>query len=155
MNSEQKLKETEKAIKRNSKRLNLFRTLAIIALVAYIIFNYKLCNTIYGQSMEVKQILNDINSTSWEYPNGGNMFTENGQRVGSDTTPVTFVLVKEDYFEELHEDTFELIPYPSVEAIYGYYVQNWKPYSVVFYDFKWNVIEDEPLYIKRRKLFKK
>lgn len=129
--------------------------LVILFLLGVNIFT---CHKIKAQSTEVRQILinmDDISSSSWKYPNGGNIFTEDGQRVGSDTTPVIFVLVKESYYEEMSGDTFHLIPYPSLETIYGYHVQNWKPYSVVFYDIQWNVIEEEPLYIKRRKLFKK
>ena len=126
----------------------------ILVILSLLAVSFLTCHKVKAQSREVKQILNSIASTSWEYPNGGNLFTENGQRVGSDTTPVVFVLVKEDYFEEMSGDTFHLIPYPSLETIYGYHVQNWKPYSVIFYDFQWNVIEDEPLYIRKRKLFK-
>lgn len=158
MNSEQKEKkyqQQEKIFERDSKRLKIYQVFAALALLSFILYNIKLCGRVEGQSREVKLILNEIASTSWEYPNGGSVYNEDGQRVGSDTTQVIFVLVKEDYFEELHEDTFHLIPYPTVEAIYGYHVQNWKPYSVVFYDFQWNIIEDEPLYIRKRKLFKK
>lgn len=157
MNSEQKEKKClqhEKIFERDSRRLKIYQVFAVLILLSFILYNLKLCGTVEGQSTEVKQILNGITSTSWESPNGGNIFTENGQRVGSDTTPVVFVLVKEDYFEEMSGDTFHLIPYPSLETIYGYHVQNWKPYSVIFYDFQWNVIEDEPLYIRKRKLFK-
>lgn len=130
-------------------------TLVILFLLGVSIFA---CHKVKAQSTEVRQILinmDDISSSSWKYPNGGNIFTEDGQRVGSDTTPVIFVLVKESYYEEISGDTFNLISYPTVEAIYGYYIQNWKPYSVIFYDFEWNVIEEEPLYIRKRKLFKK
>lgn len=125
-----------------------------LILLAIVLVTVLTCNRLTGQSTEVEQILNGINSTNWEYPNGGNIFTEDGQR-GSDTTPVIFVLVKEDYYEEMNGDTFHLIPYPTVEAIYGYHVQNWKPYKVIFYDFEWNILEEEPLYIRKRKLFKK
>lgn len=136
---------------KDERMVTIKNILVILSLLAVSILT---CHKVKAQSREVKQILNSIASTSWEYPNGGNLFTENGQRVGSDTTPVVFVLVKEDYFEEMSGDTFHLIPYPSLETIYGYHVQNWKPYSVIFYDFQWNVIEDEPLYIRKRKLFK-
>ena len=130
----------------------------ILVILFLLAVSFLTCHKAISQSTEVRQILvnmDDISSSSWKYPNGGNIFTEDGQRVGSDTTPVIFVLVKESYYEEMSGDTFHLIPYPSLETIYGYHVQNWKPYSVVFYDIQWNVIEEEPLYIKRRKLFKK
>lgn len=94
--------------------------------------------------------------------NQNNQFDKDEQMVTIKTILVILFLLGVSIFtcykvkahEEMNEDTFHLVPYPSLETTYGYHVQNWKPYSVVFYDSEWNVVED-PLYIKRRKLFKK
>lgn len=156
MNSQEHQKRYEKnqqVFERDSRRLKIYRVITVIVLIMFLILNVKLCGTVEGQSVEVKNILNSIASSSWTYPNGGNMYTENGVKSNSDTTEVIYVLLKEDYLEEIY-DTIHRIPYPYLETIYGYYVQNWKPYSVIFYDSKWNIIE-EPLFIRKRKLFKK
>ena len=72
----------------------------------------------------------------------------------SDTTEVIYVVIEEDFYEQVEGNQVDTIYYPALKSFYGYHVQNWKPYNVVFYDLNWNIIHD-PIHIKKRKLFKK
>lgn len=72
----------------------------------------------------------------------------------SDTTEVIYVVIEEDFYEQVKGNQVDTIYYPALKTFYGYHVQNWKPYNVVFYDLNWNIIQD-PIHIKKRKLFKK
>ena len=72
---------------------------------------------------------------------------------GSDTTEVIYVVLEEDFYEQVENNQVDTIYYPTLKSFYGYHVQNWKPYSVVFYDLNWNIIH-EPIHIKKRKLKK-
>ena len=117
-------------------------------LIFYLLF---LTINLSAQVTDVKHLFNDLTITSWVYPNGGNMFTEDGQRVGSDTTEVIYVVIEEDFYEQVEGNQVDTIYYPTLKSFYGYHVQNWKPYNVVFYDLNWNVIHD-PIHIKKRKL---
>lgn len=73
----------------------------------------------------------------------------------SDTIEVVYVIIKEDFIERIDaSDNIDTIPFVYLETIYGYHVQNWRPYNVTFYDLDWNIIQD-PIHIKKRKLFKK
>lgn len=73
----------------------------------------------------------------------------------SDTIEVVYVIIKEDFIERIDaSDNIDTIPFVYLETIYGYHVQDWRTYTMKHFDINWNPIE-EPVYIKRRKLFKK
>ena len=107
--------------------------------------------------------LNDLNELSAQNTGGvitiadtKNLFSEEFNLLdkhGSDTTEVIYVVIEEDFYESVMGNQVDTIYYPALKSFYGYHVQNWKPYNVVFYDLNWNIIHD-PIHIKKRKLFK-
>lgn len=92
---------------------------------------------IYGQFVDTKNLFSG--------------FIEPLDEKGSDTTEVIYVVLEEDFYEQVEANQVDTIYYPLLKSFYGYHVQNWRPYNVVFYDLNWNIIQD-PIHIKKRKL---
>lgn len=129
--------QNQKTFERDQRRFNRFKIIAFVFIMASL---FGLCTTLKGQFVDTKNLFSE--------------FIEPLDDKGSDTTEVIYVVLEEDFYEQLNGTQVDTIYYPLLKSFYGYHVQNWKPYNVVFYDLNWNIIHD-PIHIKKRKLFKK